>query len=206
MINETDVAQCSSCWRKKDKPEDHPRITRTYGNPEAPILILTHQPRQLALRDNYPLVGKQLSFLRERLKEIGIELHQDTQMVNIVRCVGESLKLPMVRNCSKFCDPIMRAEKTKLVLALGRPVATYIFGRGKSVSMIDSLAGKAVKQFDLENKVIMVLRHPEEIINTALEDEGLYDQMIRKNKVEFKSLQTYIKSDEELTAWLNRKR
>jgi uracil-DNA glycosylase family 4 len=204
VIDSEELTSCMKCWRKRDTPAEHPRVTRGYGNPDAPILILTHQPRQLALRDNYPLVGKQLSFLRERLIEVGISLHQDTYMVNIVCCVADSLKLPMVRECGTYHRPLMTEKKTQLVIALGHNVAKYIFGRGKSVPAIDSLAGKPLRQFDLKDKTIFVLRHPEVILAAAMEDEGLWEEQMRKNHKEYKNLQVYIKSDERLTQWLSR--
>ena len=131
------VYDCTVCGLK-DKCHT-PRIKR-FGEGKKRILIVGDCPGRDEDKSGRLLIGKEATFLRNRLKILGINLEEDCVYTNAVACYKEDKPTKdQVKACSKYLQRDIEAVQPEAIICLGDIALQAVLAKPKACKFNGSL-------------------------------------------------------------------
>jgi len=176
-LSESNCPQCAL-----SKGRTHIVVDR--GNPKAKVLMIGEGPGQNEDLQAKAFVGRSGRLLDEMMKAIGFDTHQDSLIINVVKCRPPDNRAPKqeeVDACHPFLKKQLDLVKPKIILLLGATALRHMIPDKKKFAMGNE-AGKFFEHPDFPGIQLMVLYHPAYILRDA-----------RKKPIMMEHLKTFCK-------------
>lgn len=148
---EKKAARCEMCSRHKARN----KAVFARGNPESKLVICGMCPGPDENKAGLPFVGVSGELLDEFIEFLDTEPY----ITNLVKCFvppGTSLKPSWINACSPIFNKQMAIIKPKVIIALGKDVASFFFEKEESFTL-GSIRGQAVT---FKNARVIPTYHP----------------------------------------------
>lgn len=96
------------------------------------LMVIGEAPGEDEDAHGLPFVGMSGQFLRDRAKELGLDLSIDAYVTNIVGCRPPDNRMPMfneIQMCRPRVDGLVAAVQPKVILTLGGTAMTALTGK-----------------------------------------------------------------------------
>lgn len=145
MVQEgRDIFRVEHCTRCPQLVECRHNIINGSGKPSASILIIGQSPDEVAEQNNQPFMGRQGKLLQILMDLAGIPRSM-TWRTQAVRCHTPDNRRPTdieLANCRPHLLEEIRSLQPKVIIALGEPALTVLYG----------MDGDAMLQYDADEK------------------------------------------------------
>lgn len=166
-----EIFQCTKCALHKTKTHYVPGE----GSPTAKIFFIGEGPGAEEDKQGRPFVGRSGQFLRDMIKDIGIE-NQDYFIGNVVKCRPPENRDPLpeeIQACSYYLETQLKIINPRIIVTLGRhSMGRFLFGM-----TISKCHGRIFKRND--GVYILPLYHPAVALYSPSQKEVLREDMKR---------------------------
>lgn len=128
------VANCTKCPLYQSRT--HTVFAR--GNPKAKLMIIGEAPGFNEDKQGLPFVGRAGLLLNQMLVSIGLT-EQDIYIANVLKCRPPENRDPRpeeINHCSHYLRTQIELVQPKLLLALGRFAAQYLYGEPMALNKL----------------------------------------------------------------------